>query len=81
MSQTTGGTRGELKALLTAVTDARAQVAIERGSGSDAARSRARLQLLRALEEYADALAVRGAPLPHQLRTELNIYRLLDRCR
>jgi hypothetical protein len=34
-----------------------------------------RKQLLDALEAYADALALEGAPLPPRLRTEIDLYR------
>lgn len=56
--------------------DARAQVASTRTSvNNDVACVHARLRLLAALETYAAALAVRGTPLPHRLRLELNLYR------
>jgi hypothetical protein len=34
-----------------------------------------RQALLDALDAYADALAVAGVPLPHRLRSEIDLYR------
>jgi hypothetical protein len=51
----------------------------ERGSGNEAAYSRARVRMLEALEAYAAGLATRGAPLPHRLQVELTVFRLLHR--
>src|SRR4051794_36570283 len=61
----------EISALLEAITEARGGMEQERGSGNEAAYSRARVRMLEALEAYAAGLATRGAPLPHRLQVEL----------
>jgi hypothetical protein len=79
--QSTKLTAEQLSALLDAVNDARDQLAIERATANDAACSRARQRFLAALSSYADGLAANGAPLPHRLRVELNLYRGLHQGR
>jgi hypothetical protein len=74
-------TADQLSALLDAVNDARLQLDVERASSSDAVCNRARQRYLAALTSYADGLAANGAPLPHRLRLELNLYRGLHQGR
>jgi hypothetical protein len=57
--------------------EAKADLERARASGSDATHVRACRAFLQALQDYEAALAAAGAPLPHRLRLELQLYRTL----
>lgn len=70
----------ELSMLLRAVCDARARVDEVRrakmANGGPAVTVEQRALLL-ALEEYADALSLRGSPLPYRMRNDVTMYRAM----
>lgn len=75
------GPSRSLEVLQDAVTAARRRVERERSEVAVRHRETAagQLELLVALEHYADGLAAVGRPVPYQLRNELSLYRTLCR--
>ena len=65
----------QLTALLTQIVLARGRLDTARGGIRPADQQALRRALLVALEDYATALATRGAPLPYRLRAEIDLYR------
>ncbi|MCY4726399.1 hypothetical protein NYO98_08920 [Nocardioides sp. STR2] len=69
------GRHQRLTSLLSDVLAARRQLERARHDQRLVEQQVLRKQLLDALEAYADALALVGAPLPPRLRTEIDLYR------
>jgi hypothetical protein len=72
------GARRDVSLLLAMVDDARHEcerIRTQAGGRTDLARAQAHLRS--ALETYATALRLDGAPLPHRLQIELATYRSL----
>lgn len=69
------GRHEQLTALLDDVHSARARLEAARHDQRPSEQQQLRRALLDALEGYAEALAAAGAPLPHRLRTEIDLYR------
>ena len=64
-----------MKDLLSRVLDARSRLERARGQRGAPEQQHLRQELLRALEQYAEAISDAGAPLPYRLRTEIDLYR------
>ena len=69
------GRHGRLTSLLEDVLSARQLLERARHDKRLVEQQQLRKDLLGALEAYADALAVVGAPLPPRLRSEINLYK------
>ena len=69
------GRHEHLTVLLDEVHSARRRLESARHDKRLAEQQALRQALLDALDAYADALAAAGVPLPHRLRSEIDLYR------